>query len=101
MANNAGRGTPRGVVHEKIRGACLLGLVADNPYKTLVPANRAWLPAERTEVRMTVFMKEAATAGVVCQRRMQPGWMVDLLEPASWKTIVNGEVVVLLSDKLG
>lgn len=28
-----------------------------------MPAKRAWLPAEMTEVRMTEFMKEAATSG--------------------------------------
>ena len=33
------------------------------PYSTLVPANNAWFPADRTEVRMTVFIIEAAAAG--------------------------------------
>jgi hypothetical protein len=32
------------------------------PYSTLVPANNAWFPADRTEVRMTVFIIEAAAA---------------------------------------
>jgi hypothetical protein len=27
-----------------------------------VPAKRAWLPAESTDVRITVFMKDAANA---------------------------------------
>lgn len=34
----------------------------DIPYKTRVPAKSAWLPAERTDVRTTEFMNEAATS---------------------------------------
>jgi hypothetical protein len=61
VASNAGRGTPRFVVHENIWGAWL-GVVTESPYKTRVPAKSAWLPAESTEVRITVFMKDAATS---------------------------------------
>ena len=36
--------------------------VTESPYNTRVPAYNAWFPAERTEVRITVFMNEAAAA---------------------------------------
>lgn len=45
---------------------------------------RHGFPADSTEVRITVFMKEAAT-----------------VDPTSRNTIVNGEVVVLLLERLG
>ena len=62
VASRANMGTPADVVFEKMAGACLRGETTERPYRTRVPAKRAWLPAEKTEVRMTVFMKEAATA---------------------------------------
>ena len=52
---------------------------------------------------MTVFMKEAAVAG----KRMSSMHVVngiskiDKLDPAYWKTMVNGEVVVLLLERFG
>jgi hypothetical protein len=64
VASKAGRGTPRFVVHENIRGAWV-GAVTESPYKTRVPAKSAWFPAESTEVRMTVFMKDAAASGKI------------------------------------
>lgn len=37
-----------------------------------MPAKRAWLPAEMTEVRMTEFMKEAAASMVgECEMRLK------------------------------
>lgn len=62
VAKRAGRGMPDFVVQAKIRGACALGRVTARPYKTRVPANRAWFPADKTEVRMTVFIKDAAAS---------------------------------------
>ena len=62
VARRAGIGIPALVVQEKILGACGCGEVVARPYSTRVPAKRAWLPAERTDVRMTVFMKDAETS---------------------------------------
>ena len=56
VAASAGSGTPCFVVQPKMRGACATGRVDARPYKTRVPANIAWFPAESTEVRMTAFM---------------------------------------------
>lgn len=63
VARRAGSGIPDFVVQEKMRGACAVGRVTARPYRTRVPANKAWFPAESTEVRMTVFMNDAATSG--------------------------------------
>ena len=63
VARSAGMGIPDVVVHEKIFGACGWGTVVASPYRTRVPAKSAWFPAESTEVRITVFMNEADTAG--------------------------------------
>lgn len=62
VASSAYRGTPARVVRENIRGAWGVGLTTDRPYRTLVPAKRAWLPADNTEVRMTVFINDPATS---------------------------------------
>lgn len=62
VASSAGSGIPLFVVQLKTRGACAVGWVTERPYRTRVPAKSAWFPAERTEVRMTVFMKEAAAS---------------------------------------
>jgi hypothetical protein len=59
VANKAGNGTPARVVRTKIRGPWP---ITESPYKTRVPAYKAWLPAESTDVRITVFMKDAAEA---------------------------------------
>jgi hypothetical protein len=61
-----------------------MGLTTERPYRTLVPAKRAWLPADNTEVRMTVFINDPAT-----------------VEPARVNTIVKGDVVVVLFDRSG
>jgi len=53
-------------------------------YSNLVPANRAWFPAEMTEVMITALMNEPAA-----------------LEPAIWKTRVKGDVAEDLVDRLG
>jgi hypothetical protein len=99
VASKAGSGTPARVVHKNMRGPWR---VTESPYKTRVPAYNAWFPAERTLVRMTVFRKEAAAAicrrGKYCTQSGQGGYV---LEPISWNTIVNGDVVVVLLDKLG
>ncbi len=60
VARRAKTGTPERVVRENMEGACG-GLVTESPYSTRVPANKAWLPADSTDVRMTVFMNEPAT----------------------------------------
>lgn len=54
-------GTPRCVVQAKSFGAWGSGVVA-RPYSTRVPAKSAWFPADSTEVRITVFINDAATA---------------------------------------
>lgn len=46
-------------------------------YSSLVPANKAWLPADKTLVRMTALMTLPAA-----------------LAPVIWKTRVKGEVRV-------
>ena len=81
---SAGSGTPPLVVQPNMRGACATGRVVARPYNTRVPAKSAWLPAERTDVRITAFMYDPAA-----------------VEPISLNTIVKGEVVVVLLDKLG
>jgi hypothetical protein len=103
VASRAARGTPCCVVRAKTRGACGVGDVTASPYKTRVPEKRAWLPADRTDVRTTVFMNDAAAAGVLLVSGEIWDWMKcrDVLDPASWRTIVNGDVVVLPFDKLG
>lgn len=53
-------------------------------YISRVPANKEWFPALRTLVKMTALMKLPAA-----------------LEPAIWKTRVNGEVEEDLVDRLG
>ena len=63
VASSARSGTPERVVRAKMAGACG-GVVVARPYSTRVPAKSAWLPAERTEVRMTVFINDPATAAV-------------------------------------
>ncbi len=65
VASRATMGTPPFVVYENIAGACA-GRVTERPYNTRVPAKRAWFPADKTEVKMTVFMKDAATAAFAC-----------------------------------
>lgn len=80
VASRAGNGMPLDVVQAKIRGACGTGSVTARLYKTRVPANNAWLPADKTLVKITwkmtwairwveylwfalaVFMKEPATS---------------------------------------
>lgn len=62
VARSAYKGTPAAVVLEKNRGAWATGSVVDSPYRTLVPAKSAWLPAESTDVRITLFMKDAAAS---------------------------------------
>jgi hypothetical protein len=53
-------------------------------YSSLVPANRAWFPADKTLVRMTALMTLPAA-----------------LAPVIWKTMVKGEVRVSLELRLG
>lgn len=62
-------------------GACLS---TAREYIKRVPANKAWLPAEITEVIIIALIKDPAA-----------------LEPAIWKTRVNGEVEEPLVDSLG
>ena len=102
VASRAASGTPCFVVRAKTRGACGVGEVTARPYKTRVPEKRAWLPADRADVRMTVFMNDAAAA-VLRVSGVVGCWVKygDVLDPASRNTIVNGDVVVLPFDKLG
>lgn len=60
----------------KTPGACPS---IESVYINLAPANRAWLPADRTLVMITALMKLPATC-----------------EPTIWKTIVKGDVRVFL-----
>lgn len=53
-------------------------------YSSLVPANSAWFPADKTLVRMTALMTLPAA-----------------FAPVIWKTIVKGEVRVSLELRLG
>lgn len=53
-------------------------------YSNLVPANKAWLPADKTLVRMTALMTLPAA-----------------LAPVIWKTRVKGEVRVFLELRPG
>jgi hypothetical protein len=55
----AGSGTPLRVVHANSDGAWE---ACASPKSTRVPAKSAWLPADITELRMTVFIKDAAAA---------------------------------------
>jgi hypothetical protein len=59
------------------------------------------LPAERTDVRMTVFMKDAAAAVEDSEFIARRYVGEDILDPAISNTIVNGDVVVVLFDRLG
>ena len=74
VARTATQGTWFLFKAEKIFGACLS---MASVYSSLVPANKAWFPAESTLVMMTALMKVPAA-----------------VEPAIWKTRVNGEVLV-------
>jgi hypothetical protein len=53
-------------------------------YRSLVPANSAWLPADNTLVNITALIKLPAT-----------------LEPIIWNTMVKGEVRVSLELRFG
>jgi hypothetical protein len=101
VASSAYKGTPARVVREKIRGAWGTGPTTDRPYRTLVPAKRAWLPADSTEVRMTVFINDAATAVWSSVNTWTRGGRMCSLEPARVNTIVKGDVVVDLFDRSG
>lgn len=57
MSNREIYGTPRLLRRERNRGACF---VTESEYNTRVPAKSAWFPADKTDVRITVLMKEAA-----------------------------------------
>lgn len=119
VRSRAGIGTPFAEVLEKIAGAWR-GDVTERPvginmrengawdvhwhvpYRTRVPAKRAWFPADKTEVRITVFMKEAATSDSTKSKRLLIPKRLDYpLEPACWNTSVNGDVVVVLFERSG
>ena len=66
-----------------------------------MPANRAWFPAERTDVRMTEFINEPAAPTRKVNMDTEPYISNYLLAPTWLNIIVNGEVVVVLLDSPG
>jgi hypothetical protein len=101
VAKSAKSGTPLLFVYAKSAGACA---VLASPYKTRVPAKSAWLPPDTTEVRMTAFMNEPATSTwpwgqhTKCAEERKES---NALAPTAVKTIVKGDVVVVLLDRFG
>ena len=71
-----------------------------------MPAKSTWLPAEITELRTTVSIRDAAavaaTEKYICELSGTSVSSVNnALSPECLKTIVKGDVVVLWLDKFG
>lgn len=81
VARTATQGTWKRLRDPKKRGAWLS---TARVYRSREPAKRAWFAAEMTLVISTALMKLPATA-----------------LPASMKTMVNGLVAVVFSDRFG